>query len=312
MDGIQVDNLTKTFRGGTVRALVNVSLEVKPGEAFGIIGPNGAGKTTFLGCLLGFLRPDTGRIRVDGRAPDDLAVRRVIGYLPERLVLDRWMSGRAFLEYHHALAGLPDETRRTQVDEALTRVGLEAEAAGRAVRSYSRGMLQRLGLAQALLGQPRYLYLDEPISGVDPAGIMLFRRVLADLKHSGVTLVFNSHQLDNVERLCDRVAFIKRGSVEAIETLHAGAEAARVLRVRAASVAEWPLTPESMGELALRAGAALLEWKPPQARFSVADDATAAQLLRMLCAAGVPVVEATPEESRLERLFASTEGAAPA
>src|SRR5215510_8700975 len=152
MDGIQVENLTKTFRGGAVRALANVSLAVSPGEAFGIIGPNGAGKTTFLGCLLGFLRPDSGRITVDGREPDDLAVRRVIGYLPERLVLDRWMTGRGFLEYHHALAGLPDAERETQVDQALDRVGLEPDAAERTVRHYSRGMLQRLGLAQALLG----------------------------------------------------------------------------------------------------------------------------------------------------------------
>ena len=311
MDGIQVENLTKTFRGGAVRALANVSLAVSPGEAFGIIGPNGAGKTTFLGCLLGFLRPDSGRIRVDGREPDDLAVRRVIGYLPERLVLDRWMTGRGFLEYHHALAGLPDAEREAQVGQALDRVGLESDAAERTVRHYSRGMLPRLGLAQALLGQPRYLYLDEPISGVDPAGILLFRRVLAELNQHGVTLVFNSHQLDNVERLCDRVAFIKKGSVEAVETLKAGSEAERILRVRAAAGVEWPLTQEAMAELALRAGAALLEWRPPQARFSVADDATAAHLIHALCTAGLPVVEATPEESRLERLFTHAQGGAP-
>ncbi len=312
MDGIQVEGLTKSFRGGAVRALVEVSLTVAPGEAFGIIGPNGAGKTTFLGCLLGFLRPDSGRIMVDGREPDDLGVRRAIGYLPERLVLDRWMTGRDFLTYHHALAGLPEALRPEQVEAALARVGLDAAAAALRVRHYSRGMLQRLGLAQALLGEPRYLYLDEPISGVDPAGILLFRRILAELKQRGVTLVLNSHQLDNVERLCDRVAFINRGQVQAIETLEAGAEAARVLRVRTASGAEPSLLTEAVAELAARAGAALLDWKPPQARFRVADDATAARLLRALCEAGVPVVEATPEESRLERLFVAPGGGPPA
>src|SRR5512134_1604203 len=114
MTGIQVEGLSKTYRRGLagerVRALVDVSLTIAPGEAFGIIGPNGAGKTTFLGCLLGFLRPDSGRITIDGHAPDDLAIRAVTGYLPERLVLDRWMNGQQFLAYHHALARLPAAT----------------------------------------------------------------------------------------------------------------------------------------------------------------------------------------------------------
>src|SRR5262245_59993838 len=164
MTGIEVDGLSKTYRrratGQTVRALADVSLRIEPGEAFGIIGPNGAGKTTFLGCLLGFLRPDAGRITIDGHAPDDLAVRSVTGYLPERLVLDRWMTGYGFLAYHHALAKLPAATRHADVTASLERVDLAGDAAGRGIRRYSRGMLQRLGLAQAMLGRPRYLFLD--------------------------------------------------------------------------------------------------------------------------------------------------------
>ena len=195
MTGIQVEALTKTYRRGLagerVRALVDVSLTIAAGEAFGIIGPNGAGKTTFLGCLLGFLRPDAGRITIDGHAPDDLAIRSSTGYLPERLVLDRWMSGQQFLAYHHGLAGLPAGGRRAEVEGALERVGLDGEAAQRAIRRYSRGMLQRLGLAQAMLGRPRYLFLDEPASGVDPAGVVLFRRLLSDLTHQGVTVILN-------------------------------------------------------------------------------------------------------------------------
>jgi len=301
MDGIRIESLTKTFRAGQVRALDGVSLEIAPGEVFGIIGPNGAGKTTLLGCLLGFLRPDAGRITVEGHAPDDLAIRAVTGYLPERLMLDRWMSGLDFLAYHHALARLPAARRHDEVQGALARVGLESEAGRRPIRKYSRGMLQRLGLAQALLGEPRYVFLDEPASGVDPAGVLLFRRLLGEVKARGATVVLNSHQLDQVERVCDRVAFVKQGRVEAMETLHAGASVAHVLRVRCP--AGPTVTREALERAAKRAGAELRELAPPLTRFAVADDAGAALLVQSLVAEGVPVAEVTPEEGRLERLF---------
>jgi ABC-2 type transport system ATP-binding protein len=303
--GIVVESLTKTYRsalGGTgVRALDGVSLTIAPGEVFGIIGPNGAGKTTLFGCLLGFLRPDSGRVTIDGHAPDDLAVRAITGYLPERLVLDRWMTGLDFLRYHHALALLPAATRRADCAAALERVGLEPAAGMRTIRGYSRGMLQRLGLAQALLGHPRHLFLDEPASGVDPAGVVLFRRLLGDLKGSGATVLLNSHQLDQVERVCDRVAFVKGGRVEAIETLSAGAAIARVVRVRWAAGAG--VADTALAEAATGAGATLVSRNNAEARFSVSDDAASARLMASLVAAGVPVTEVAPEESRLERLF---------
>ena len=316
MAGIEVSGLSKSYRRGLtgerVQALQEVSLTIAPGEAFGIIGPNGAGKTTLLGCLLGFLRPDAGRITIDGHPPDDLAIRAVTGYLPERLVLDRWMSGHQFLTYHHALARLPADRRRDEVAGALERVGLAGEAGARPIRSYSRGMLQRLGLAQALLGHPRYLFLDEPASGVDPAGVVLFRRLLSELKRRDVTVILNSHQLDQVERVCDRVAFVKAGRVEAIETVAAGAAHARVLRVRAADGAIGArVTREQLASLAVTTGATLVDVTPPDARFTVADDAGAARLLQGLIGAGVPVTEAIPEESRLERLFLEPTSAAP-
>ena len=303
MKGIEVQSLTKTYRGGQVRALDGVSLEIRPGEAFGIIGPNGAGKTTLLGCLLGFLRPDSGSVTIEGRDPDDLTIRAALGYLPERLVMDRWMTGRDFLRYHHALAGLGASRRSEEVEAALDRVGLDAAAAIRPIRKYSRGMLQRLGLAQALLGEPRYVFLDEPASGVDPAGVVLFRRLLAELKQRGVTVVLNSHQLHQVERVCDRVAFVNRGRVEAIETVEAGGGLAHVLRVRWAKAAGEPAARERLAQLAAQAGAALESTSGPEARFAVDGDEAAARLLAGLIAAGIPVVEATPEESRLERLF---------
>ena len=308
MPAIVVEDLVKSYSkglggmGGRVTALAGVSLAIEPGETVGIIGPNGAGQTTLLGCLLGFLRPDSGHILVDGRPADDLAVRAVTGYLPERLVLDRWMSGMAFMHYHHALARLPESSRHPDCAQLLDRVGLDREAAGRRVGRYSRGMLQRLALAQALIGNPRFLYLDEPISGVDPAGIVVFRDILTNLSASGATVLINSHQLAEVERVCHRVVFVKQGKVEAMDTMRAGASHSRVLRVRLST--EQPTVPaERLAALATSAGATYRGWSAPDARFGVADDAGATRLLATLVNAGIAVIEASPEEGRLERLF---------
>ncbi|MBK7366900.1 MAG: ABC transporter ATP-binding protein [Candidatus Eisenbacteria bacterium] len=305
-----VENVVKTYRGGTVRALDGVSLSVERGETLGIIGPNGAGKTTLLGCLLGFLRPDSGTVTVDGHAPDDLAVRAYTGYLPERLVLDRWMSGTEFLEYHHALAKLDAATRAADCAAALERVGLDRAAGLQRIGKYSRGMLQRLGLAQALLGSPKLLFLDEPISGVDPAGVLLFRKLLAEMSAQGVTILVNSHQLAEVERVCSRVVFVKKGRIEAMETVRAGAASARVLRARFAAHAPWPPpregeTPSALlARIATECDATWLEYTAPDARFRVNDDLGATRLLSALLAAGLPLIEAAPDEGRLERLFA--------
>jgi ABC-2 type transport system ATP-binding protein len=308
LPAIVVENLVKSYSrgmggiGGRVTALAGVSLAFEPGETVGIIGPNGAGKTTLLGCLLGFLRPDSGRLSIEGRAVDDLEIRAATGYLPERLVLDRWMSGMAFMHYHHALAGLSNSSRFRDCQELLDRVGLDREAAGRRVGRYSRGMLQRLALAQALLGKPRFLYLDEPISGVDPAGIVTFREILSGLSSNGATVIINSHQLSEVERVCHRVVFVKQGKVEAMDTTRAGASHARVLRVRLSTEQPVPTTAR-LAEIATGADATFRGWTAPDARFAVADDAGATRLLAALLAAGVAVTEASPEEGRLERLF---------
>jgi ABC-2 type transport system ATP-binding protein len=283
-------------------ALAGVSLSIEPGETVGIIGPNGAGKTTLLGCLLGFLRPDSGHVAIDGLPVDDLAVRSATGYLPERLVLDRWMSGMELLQFHHALARLPANSRHADCQALLDRVGLDREAAGRRVGRYSRGMLQRLALAQALLGNPKFLYLDEPVSGVDPSGIVVFRDILSRLSASGATILINSHQLAEVERVCHRVVFVKQGVVEAMETMRAGAAHARVLRVRL-STEQPAVAADRLAAIAGGAGATFRGWSAPDARFAVADDAGATRLIAALARDGVALIEVMPEEGRLERLF---------
>jgi ABC-2 type transport system ATP-binding protein len=226
----------------------------------------------------------------------------VSGYLPERLQFDRWMTGRRFLGYHHCLAGLPGGQREADVDAGLRRVGLEPGRWDTPLKKYSRGMLQRLGMAQALLGDPKFVFLDEPASGVDPAGVLAFREILGDLKRRGATVILNSHQLDQLERVCDRVAYIEAGRIKNLENLRQPEQGRRLLVVR------WLLgdaTPpgETLAAAVARAGAEVVEAGSGQARLSVADDAQAAALLRALVEAGFAVVEAAPEGGRLEKFF---------
>ena len=297
---IEVSGLTKRYAGKSSPALRELSFEVEPGIVLGLVGPNGAGKTTLLGCLLGLLFPDEGRIRVLGGEPGTLEMKRLVGYVPERLAFDRWMCGDAFVGYHHALTGRPRATRRTDVAEAFDQVDLEPSARPRRIATYSRGMLQRLALAQALIGKPRVLFLDEPTSGVDPTGVLLVRRLLADLKNDGVTVLFNSHQLDQVERVSDRVLFLRKGRLTDVPA--AGLDAPRTLALR------WLVDGEASSGRALAdaagaCGAEILEEGATTARVRVATDAAAARLLQALVESGVRVVEAGPVEARLESLF---------
>ena len=213
---ISIHNLHKRY--GRKTALAGVSLRIERGEAIGIIGPNGAGKTTLLACLLGLVDPDSGTIEIDGRSPNSLATKREIGYVPERLTFSRWMTARRLVALHAALAGVA----RATVEPLLERVALDRDAWDRRLSKCSRGMLQRAALAQALAGAPRYLFLDEPASGIDPVGAIRFRNIIHELKASGTTVVINSHQLDQMEHFCDRVAFLRAGSIVAVRDVDRG------------------------------------------------------------------------------------------
>ena len=217
---IHADGVRKSY--GKTTALAGVSLDVGAGEAVGLIGPNGAGKTTLLGCLLGLIDPDGGTIEIGGGSPHAIATKRKVGYVPERLSFGRWMTGRRFVTMHARLAGASGDG---EVEAMLDRVGLQREAWDRPMKKYSRGMLQRTALAQALIGGPEFLFLDEPSSGIDPAGAVLFREILLELKERGVAILLNSHQLDQMEQICDRVAFIRAGAIEAEERVESGARA---------------------------------------------------------------------------------------
>src|SRR6266849_4547060 len=184
-----------------------LSLEVSDGEIFGLLGPNGAGKTTAIKMLLGFVRPTTGRAFVAGEPAGSLAARRTMGYLPENPALYEFLTGEEYLRFAGRLAGLSRADAATRTQKLLEQVGL-AGRADRPIRRFSKGMVQRLGLAQALIGEPRIVVLDEPMSGLDPIGRKDVRDLIFDLRGQGRTVLFSTHILSDVEAICDRVGIM--------------------------------------------------------------------------------------------------------
>jgi ABC-2 type transport system ATP-binding protein len=214
MEAIHVDRLRKRFGAGPaqVDALCGISLRVEPGEIYGLLGRNGAGKTTLVRILLDLVRPTAGKARILGRPSREVAARAAVGYLPEDHRFPEYQTGEGTLLLQGALAGLPARARKARARELLGLVGLD-RAGRQKVRAYSKGMKQRLGLAQALVGDPQLVLLDEPTDGVDPVGRAEIRDLLLSLKRSGKTVFLNSHLLSEVERLCDRVAILERGAL---------------------------------------------------------------------------------------------------
>ena len=214
---IETEGLTKVFRGGwSKRELVavnDISLRVPKGSTYGLLGPNGAGKTTFVKMLLSCTHPTAGTAKVFGRNSREPGARRTIGYLPENHRFPTYMTGWGMLDFYGALSGLDSTTRRRRIPEMLALVGLDERAHHLRLGKYSKGMLQRVGLAQALLHRPRLLILDEPSDGVDPVGRKHIREVLQNLEQQGVTIFLNSHLLAEVELFCREVAIIQKGKV---------------------------------------------------------------------------------------------------
>ncbi len=216
---LRLEELTKEFATGFLgrgrhRALDSLSLELARGEVFGLLGPNGAGKSTTLKLITGLLWPTSGRVTMFDRAPQDPLARASVGFLPEHPTFYDHLTGEELLSYFAGLCGLSGSVRRTRVDETLTRVGLGAERR-RAVRQYSKGMVQRLGLAQAIINTPALLILDEPMSGLDPLGRRDVRELILELRDQGCTVLFSSHILSDAEMLCSRVAMLRRGRLVA-------------------------------------------------------------------------------------------------
>lgn len=235
---IETDGLIKIFRnrwsGREVHAVDGISLRVEQGATFGLLGPNGAGKTTFVKLLLSCAHPTAGRARIFGRDARHAEARRPIGYLPEDHRFPTYMTGRAMLDFYAALSGMDSFARRKRIPGLLATVGL-ADWGNVRLGKYSKGMLQRVGLAQALMHSPSLLILDEPTDGVDPIGRIQIRELLQSLEQQGVTIFLNSHLLSEVELFCRDVAIIHRGRV-ALEGKVKDLTAGSGYRVEAAGV----------------------------------------------------------------------------
>jgi len=227
---IETHNLCKNF--GEKVAVQDLTLSVERGEVFGFLGPNGAGKTTSVKMLLDLVTPTGGEGFLFGRPLTDPTVRQRIGFLPEHFRFHDWLKAEEFLALHADLYHIPKPVARKRIVELLDLVGLTPHSQKK-LREFSKGMLQRIGLAQALLNQPELVILDEPTSGLDPVGRRLVRDIIRDLRGQGTTVFLNSHLLSEVEITCDRVAFIKRGEVIQISLLQALMEGEISVEVRA-------------------------------------------------------------------------------
>ena len=206
-------SIQKHFWAPPVKVLNELSLKVEPGSCFGLLGPNGAGKTTTLRVALGLAKPQSGTVKLFDKNPRDRSARRGVGFMPEQPYFPRITTARELVQDHARLLGMSQGEAANEAEEALERVALRRDAWNEPLRSYSKGMIQRTGLAQAIVGAPKLLILDEPMSGLDPTGRYQVREMLRELQVKGTTIVFSSHILGDVASICDRIAMLKGGKV---------------------------------------------------------------------------------------------------
>ena len=301
MLAIKTEGLCKDYRIGfwrrRSRVLHHLDLTVETGETFGYLGPNGAGKTTTLKILLGLVRPTAGRAWLLEKEVSDASARAAVGFLPENPSFYDYLTGEEFLAYAARLARLSRGQARVQIRDLLQIVGLEA-AGKLQLRKYSKGMLQRVGLAQALLGDPRLVILDEPMSGLDPIGRKEVRDIILRLRAEGRTVFFSSHIIPDVEMICDRVGILLGGRLTRVgrldELLGTEVESTEVIAVGLS-----PAVLKEVGGLALA---------PPlvrgdRAMFRLREEGDVEKVLQRILEAGGRVAAVTPQKRSLEELF---------
>jgi len=296
---IEVGGLVKRY--GARAAVDGLELRVEAGEVFGFLGPNGAGKTTTVRMLLGLARASAGGGRVLGRPLGDPEARREVGYLPENVHFPGWFTGLGFLRYHGALYGLPRKLVARRASDALERLGLAGRGDDR-LRTYSHGMLQRLGLAQALLARPRLIFLDEPTSALDPRGRREVRQLLDELRAEGTAVFLNSHLLSEVERTCDRVGIVADGKTRYLGPTHPREADHPRLSVRLSDApADVAAVLDGVARVASRQGGDLM--------LTLSAPGAAPEVARRLLDAGARLHALTPVRRELEDLFLELTGA---
>ena len=302
MSAIEIDNLTKDYEVGfwrkrKVRALDGLSLGVEHGQIFGFLGANGGGKTTTLKLLMRLIYPTAGTAQILGHDISDVSMHARIGYLPENPYFYDYLTAREFLNYCGELFGQDKNTRKRRTEELLMRVNLEKKSWDRQLRKFSKGMLQRVGLAQALVNDPEIVFLDEPMSGLDPVGRREVRDLIASLRTKGKTVFMCSHILSDIEVLCDSVAILKCGRLA-----HAGS--LDELRARETSVIEIIATGADEALLKQHLGInATVNSTASGLRIEVSDEKDVDKVIAALRKANGKLVSVQPVRQSLEELF---------
>jgi ABC-2 type transport system ATP-binding protein len=290
---IRTRGLRKVFSGKV--AVRNLTLDVSRGEVFGFLGPNGAGKSTSVKMLLGLVFPTSGEAEILGRPAGDVKTRSKVGFLPEHFRFYDWLTSTELLKLHARLYGMSHVMLRERVPALLDLVGLTPHR-DKPLRDFSKGMLQRIGLAQALLNEPDLIFLDEPTSGLDPFGRRLVRDIIKAQRDRGATVLLNSHLLGEVEITCDRVAFIRDGEVVETRQLNGETEEQITVSIRAVNVNAEVVNGLSKWTPSVRVDGERLT-------LTLSSSALLPEVVRYLVAKGADVYEVTPQRLSLEERF---------
>jgi ABC-2 type transport system ATP-binding protein len=293
---IETRDLTKIY--GTKIGCNKICLSVDEGQIFGFLGPNGAGKSTFVKMLIGLIYPTSGEASLFGEPIGSVAARRRIGFLPENFRYQDWLTGLELLNFHAALAGIPKADRTLRIDAVLKQVKL-SHAADTKIRTYSKGMQQRAGIAAALIADPDLLFLDEPTSALDPIGRMEVREIIADLKERGKAVFLNSHLLGEVEMVCDKVAIIKSGSVVESGSLDELLKSKIEVEVKASGL-------DGGFEEQLNGYGRMIEQNETRFLIEMNDESAIPDLAAMVIASGGKLYGLNQRKRSLEELFIST------
>jgi len=303
---IEIENLSKDYEVGfwkkkKVRALDGLNLQVEEGQIFGFLGGNGAGKTTTIKILMSLMFPTTGTARILGKDISDVKMHQKIGYCPENPYFYDYLKASELMNYFGELFGLDEAKRKQKTEELLTKVGLDEKDWNKQLRKFSKGMLQRVGLAQALINEPEIVFLDEPMSGLDPIGRREIRELIAELREKGTTVFMSTHILSDIEALCDRVAILRNGKLAAtgnLDELLLQSGETQIYEVNIKGVSATVLE----NEMKQIAGATIYA-KPNGANIQISDEKDIDKILPIIRNAGGSLVSVQPVKQSLEQLF---------
>ena len=313
---IEIENLSKDYEVGfwkkkKVRALDGLNLQVESGQIFGFLGGNGAGKTTTIKILMSLMFPTTGTARILGRDISDVKMHSRIGYCPENPYFYDYLKARELMNYFGELFGMDTAQRNRKTEELLTKVGLEEKDWNKQLRKFSKGMLQRVGLAQSLINEPEIVFLDEPMSGLDPIGRREIRELIAELREKGTTVFMSTHILSDIEALCDNVAILRGGKLAAtgnLDDLLTNSGETQIFEITVKGIPAEVLR----SEIANISGATVFA-KPNGANIQVLDEKDIDKLLPIIRNGGGRLISVQPVRQSLEELFVKeTEAESPA